>query len=114
MLCTCKSCNRTFDSEDYLDDGMVEETEFCPDCFYSGDCLHAMDDDEFDPDDPDSYGDEGSDLELYEDDEDDSSITEDYFDGTEEDNTEEEELDDEDFDESDFEDFCEKQEGDYC
>lgn len=110
MLCTCKSCHRTFDSEDYLNDDMAEETEFCPDCFYSGDCLRTMDDDEFDPDDPDSYGDEGSDLDLYEEDKDDSPIPEDYFDDTEE----EEELDDEDFDESDFEDFCEEQEGDYC
>ena len=94
MLRTCTSCNRTFDTEDYMNDDMSEESNLCPDCYYSGDCLDPENEE---PDD---------DLELYEDEsESDEDVPEGFFEGVE--------ADDEEYSEEDFEDFCEDLEGDY-
>ena len=97
MIRICTSCNRAFDTDDYMNDDLSEDSELCPDCFYSGDYANPEEEDLED----------GLDS-LYEDaehgDEDDACVPNGFFD----------DLDyDDDYSEDDYEEFCDELEGGY-
>lgn len=106
-MARCTSCGRYFDQDDFMSDE-CEGSTLCPDCYFGGGAIE--DDEEID------YDQEGSELDLDDDIEDeDDKILKEFF-GDEMDQDEEcDDFDDDEFvDELDeFEDRLDAEEGDY-